>query len=191
MILVRLLALLVLPVVGLVVVPPASALSCAGPTAVAADSEALFTGRIRDYRGERFLVEVEEIWRGEVPARLWLATDDLGYWSDMKTFRSGTIPDGYASEKIFVFAPHRPTNRPLAVNVCTMWDSFTPWGTDLRDLRPEDPLRPAAQVQATDEGVLPPEADDRSRAGLLAGIGSGALLAALGATLAWRRRRTD
>lgn len=183
----RLLLILLLPFLGLCAAPSAGALSCVGPVSVAASAETLFTGRIRDYRNERFLVEVDEVWRGDVAPQVWLATE-LGYWSDLRAFRSGTIPEGYSSENIFVFAPRQRTNYPLTVNVCSMWESLRPWGQDLRQFRPAIVRQPSDLPT-----VIEPAATDarlsRNELRLRQVIAGVVVVVVLGGGIVWVRRR--
>lgn len=156
--------------------PSTEALSCIDPMDAAARSETLFTGRIRDFRDERFLVEVDEVWRGDVAAEVWLATDDTGYWSDLKAFPSGTIPVGYSSETIFLFAlfaPREGTDDQLTVNVCTMWDSITPGGQDLTQFRPAVVRQPQSlpTVIEPDEAVEPMSRSDLRMRQAIAAVG--------------------
>lgn len=182
----RLLLILLVPFLGMVAAPPTEALSCIGPESAAAGSTTLFTGRIRDYRDERFLVEVDEVWRGSVTPEVWLATE-LGYWSDLKAFRSGTIPDGYSSEKVFLFAPHERTGHPT-VSVCTMWESFTPWGQDLKQFRPAIVRQPRSlpSVIEPERADAPISRSELRRRQVIAGA---AVIVVLGGGIILVRRR--
>ncbi len=181
---------------------PASALSCIGPEGVMLEATTIFTGRIVDSEDEpgfdtggRILVEVDEVWKGEAPQRVWLGTELDGWWDMMP---GGSIPDGFSSEKIWLFAP-RTTDAGEAVSSCSAWDTVKPWGIDLRpantsvpvgDSKPpsKPPSKPLEEPAGTPGPVVAPEAVGGLNPGPIAGIGTGTVLLVLGARIAWRRR---
>ncbi len=191
---------LVLTAAALVVAPTprAHALSCVGPETVAATTEHLFAGHAVDSSGDRILIEVSQVRRGErIPARVWVQFDLAEWmpWADRS--REHGVPQDFHDDALWYLA----ADAQWRVNACTVWVP-DPRDGDLlesitRALGPTAavPLTPGSPPQGSADpgGAVPSHADGAQHGPMtlvlsaVAGVVLGCLV--LGAFW-WRRRRT-
>jgi hypothetical protein len=69
-------------VVGVGLTSPASALSCVMPSAVLDDAPVIFTGRIVERSHGQVVIDVDEVWKGDVDARVTYDVDLLQWWDE-------------------------------------------------------------------------------------------------------------
>lgn len=165
---------------------PATAYSCAAVTPGSLDRfEVVFVGSVTDVDTANHLltVTVDEVWKGgNIPEAVTMPAPEIGWgnWSDWQPHLGKRIT--------YVFAPERTSSGAFELPICRDWQADAAM---LREHRPQALPLFEAEAQPVATGQAPPARPDTGSSGLIAGIGAGALLAAGGATLAWRRRRTD
>jgi hypothetical protein len=155
--------------------PPAGALSCVDHRTVVAEASSLFTGRVVDTEDGALVVAVEEVRRGEAPARasgdtvrLQLEAVEYGTWPH----EDGELADGYRSGRTWQFAPYEDDGT-WVVNPCTAWATGADTGDGAWERTGRSP-------------------DDRPIGGPVAWAGAAGGVAVAGGVAAWlvRRRRT-
>jgi len=174
------LAAAVLAGVLLGAVPTATAYSCAiTPGSALSGDRPAFTGRVVDRDGDQILIQVDEVWSGgPVEAEVWVTSEMLV--GDSRPRAPGPEP--------WLYAPYEAPGGEPSVNQCNSWP-LTP--LLVAEIRPSTVTYPVSATRPRDAPAPEAEVDTGPGTGIIAGIGTGAVLVVAGAAIAWRRRRTD
>lgn len=135
---------------------PASA-SCLAPPELGvaiAEADAVFVGVVVDVsnRQRNAVVEVEEVWKGEVDERVEVRGGPQG------NNVVSSVDTAYKEDERYLFIPYEGSGDSFRDNACT---STQPYEDDLADLRPADAAAPASpSPSGTDEVLDEDEARD-------------------------------